>query len=118
TADSLWPGESYLVTRDLAPAVPLTDFIEQRLPVLAPGAEAHVRRQLARGLGRFLALLHDSGVTHPDPHPGNLLIDLPGSLMPHFSLLDVHAVRFGAPLSWPESRANLVLYNRWFQLRA
>ena len=38
--------------------------------------------------------------------------------MPHFSLLDVHAVRFERPLSWAESRANLVLYNRWFQLRA
>ncbi len=118
TADSLWPGESYLVTRDLAPAVPLADFLESRLPALPPDSQAQVRRQLARGLARFLALLHDSGVAHPDPHPGNFLVEVPDSLAPHFSLLDVHAVRFGAPLSWAESRANLVLYNRWFQLRA
>ena len=38
--------------------------------------------------------------------------------MPHFFLLDVHSVRFGPPLSWAESRDNLVLLNRWFQLRA
>lgn len=36
----------------------------------------------------------------------------------HFSLLDVHAIRFGPPLPWAASRANLVLFNRWFQLRA
>lgn len=117
-ADTLWPGESYLVTRDLAPAVPFTEFVESRLPALAPDERCHVQRQLARGLGRFLARLHDRGVAHPDPHAGNLLVELPGSLMPHFSLLDVHAVRFGKPLPWSESLANLVLYNRWFQLRA
>jgi tRNA A-37 threonylcarbamoyl transferase component Bud32 len=116
--DTRWPGESFLVTRDLAPAVPFTAFVESRLPAFGPDRQSHVRRQLARGLGRFLALLHDRGVTHPDPHPGNLLVELPGSLMPHFSLLDVHAVRFGPPLRWGESLANLVRYNRWFQMRA
>ncbi len=118
TSDSLWPGESFLITRDLAPAIPFTDFVETRFPTLASDEQCHIRRQLARGLGRFLAHLHDSGVTHPDPHPGNLLVEVPPSLMPHFSLLDVHAVRFGAPLSWRASRENLILYNRWFLLRA
>ncbi|MBN9117878.1 MAG: hypothetical protein J0I06_01705 [Planctomycetes bacterium] len=118
TADTLWPGESFLVTRDLAPAVPFTDFVESQLPAFAPDERARVRRQLARGLGRFLALLHDRGVTHPDPHAGNLLVEMPPSLVPHFSLLDVHAVRFGPPLGWGDSLANLILYNRWFQLRA
>jgi serine/threonine protein kinase len=118
TADTIWPGESFLITRDLAPAVPLTEFLEAHLLALSPDDQLHVRRQLARGLGRFLALLHDSGVVHPDPHPGNVLIEMPASLVPHFSLLDVHAVRFSPPLSWADSRANLVLSNRWFQLRA
>jgi tRNA A-37 threonylcarbamoyl transferase component Bud32 len=117
-ADTRWPSESFLITRDLAPAVPFTDFMETQFPVFAPDERGRVRRQLARGLGRFMAVLHDCGVTHPDPHPGNLLVELPGSLMPHFSLLDVHDVRFGRPLPWAESRANLILYNRWFQLRA
>ncbi|HEY1188510.1 MAG TPA: ATP-grasp domain-containing protein [Gemmata sp.] len=35
-----------------------------------------------------------------------------------FALLDVHAIRFGPPLSRAASKANLVLFNRWFQLRA
>jgi tRNA A-37 threonylcarbamoyl transferase component Bud32 len=118
TADSIWPGESFLITRDLAPAAPFTDFVEARLREFPPDDQRHILRQLARGLGRFMALLHDSGVMHPDPHPGNVLVEVPPSLVPHFSLLDVHAVRFGAPLSWNESRANLILYNRWFQLRA
>jgi tRNA A-37 threonylcarbamoyl transferase component Bud32 len=117
-SDGPWPGASFLVTRDLAPAVPLTEFLERRLPAFAPEGRCRVRRQLARGLGRFLARLHDCGVAHPDPHPGNLAVELPASLVPHFSLLDVHAVRFGPPLTWAESRANLVLYNRWFQIRA
>lgn len=118
TAETLWPGESFLITRDLSPAVPFTEYIDAQLPALAPAERFHVQRHLARGLGRFLALLHDRGVIHPDPHAGNLLIEMPGSLVPRFHLLDVHAVRFGRALSWAESRANLVLYNRWFQLRA
>ncbi len=144
TRDSRWPGESFLITRDLAPAIPFTDYIEGRT------LSARERQELARGLGRFLARLHDSGVTHPDPHPGNILVEAeepnPPTPFPKreggveisspappshlgkgvgglgsalaFALLDVHAVRFGGPLSWAESRANLVLYNRWFQLRA
>lgn len=117
TADSRWPGESFLITRDLAPAVPLTEYLDGPFAALPAHDRPRVRRQLARGLGRFLALLHDRGITHPDPHPGNVLAEVPPSLVPHFSLLDVHAVAFGAPLPWAASRANLVLYNRWFALR-
>lgn len=110
-ADSLWPGESFLITRDLAPAVPFTEFVDGN------GFGAAERRQLARGLGQFLARLHDAGVTHPDPHPGNILVVREETVL-RFSLLDVHAVHFGRPLSWGDSLANLVRYNRWFQLRA
>lgn len=115
TRDTRWPGESFLITRDLAPAVPFADFTDR--------LTARARRELARGLGRFLARLHDRGVTHPDPHPGNILVQREDGAAAareplRFALLDVHAVRFGAPLSWADARANLVLYNRWFQLRA
>jgi tRNA A-37 threonylcarbamoyl transferase component Bud32 len=115
--ESVWPGESFLVTADLAPAVPLTDYLEGPFGALAPGTRGRVRRQLARGLGRFLALLHERGIAHPDPHPGNVLVEVPPSLVPHFTLLDVHDLRFGAPLDWAASRSNLILYNRWFALR-
>ncbi|HYH69287.1 MAG TPA: lipopolysaccharide kinase InaA family protein [Urbifossiella sp.] len=106
--DSPWPGESLLVTRARDAAVPFTELLES-LPTRPPAE----RRAVAAALGRFLARLHDTGVTHPDPHPGNLLVE--GS---RFDLLDLHAVRFSAPLTWPDARANLVLFNRWFQLRA
>ena len=192
TSDTRWPGQSFLITRDLAPALPFPDYVETR--TLTSGE----RSALARALGKFLARLHENGVAHPDPHPGNLLVEqsqpnpltplpkkeggiepnttdteqsaavfspsllreglgerlsdsppppprgaepnaedrVPSSAFgsappsflgkgvgglgspPQFSLLDVHAIRFGAPLSWAESRANLVRFNRWFQLRA
>jgi tRNA A-37 threonylcarbamoyl transferase component Bud32 len=106
--DSPWPGESLLVTRARDAAVPFAELLEA-LPTRPPIE----RRRVAVALGRFLARLHDAGVTHPDPHPGNLLVE--GE---RFDLLDLHAVHFSAPLTWPEARANLVLFNRWFQLRA
>jgi tRNA A-37 threonylcarbamoyl transferase component Bud32 len=116
--DSWWPGESVLITRGLTAAVPFQRYLEHDLPALPPEDQRAVRRQLAFGLAGFLAKLHDAGVVHPDPHPGNLLIEMPASRVPHFALIDLHAIRIGKPLSWPASRDNLVLYNQWFQLRA
>ncbi|MBY0458411.1 MAG: hypothetical protein K2V38_13810 [Gemmataceae bacterium] len=159
TPDSRWPGASYLITRDLAPAVPFPDLVKGR--AISAGA----RRELALALGAFLARLHENGIAHPDPHPGNVMVEkgrptapslqgggenprsltlageeeappslagrspapcspLPfregagGDFSPRFALLDVHAIRFGPPLGWADSRANLTLFNRWFQTRA
>jgi tRNA A-37 threonylcarbamoyl transferase component Bud32 len=112
------PGESFVITLSTDGAVLFLDFIEKTLPALPPAERTAVRRRLARSLGEFMARLHDAGVAHPDPHPGNLLVELPGSHVPRFHLIDLHAVRIGRPLSWAASRANLVIYNRWFQLRA
>ncbi len=111
--DSPWPGESLLVTRARGGAAPFSELLET--PPTQPPA---LRRSVAAALGRFLARLHDAGVTHPDPHPGNFLVEFAPGAAPRFDLLDLHAVRFSAPLSWPEARANLVVFNRWFQLRA
>ena len=116
--DSPWPGESFLITRSRDEVLPFLAFAEQVLPTLPTKVQNAVRRQLAVTLGRFFARLHDAGVAHPDPHPGNLLVELPASHIPRFFLIDLHAIRLGRPLSWPESRANLLLFNRWFQLRA
>ena len=33
-------------------------------------------------------------------------------------LIDLNAVPLGAPLTWKQSRQNLVILNRWFVLRA
>ena len=67
----------FLVTRSRDGVVPFVQFVEQVLPTLPAERQAVIRWQLARTLGEFLALLHDAGVAHPDPHPGNLLVELP-----------------------------------------
>jgi len=108
--DSVWPGESVIVTREVTGAVPLEEYLSDSMPSVE-------RRAVAVELGRLIARMHAAGVAHPDPHPGNLLVQATPD-GPQFVLLDVHAVRFGPPLSWDEARANLVLFNRWFQLRA
>jgi tRNA A-37 threonylcarbamoyl transferase component Bud32 len=104
--NSGWPGDSILLTRECPNAVPFDTVLNHRIT----SAE---RRRLARKLGSLFAQIHDAGVAHPDPHPGNFLFD--GT---QFILIDVHAVRFGPPLTWLEARENLVLFNRWFQVRA
>ena len=112
------PGESFLITRGHAGAVPFIHFLEHVLPKLPPDEYREVCHQIARELGRFVALLHDAGITHPDPHPGNLLFEFSPSRKPRFALIDLHAIWIARPLGWVESRDNLVLFNRWFQLRA
>lgn len=115
--DSHWPGESFLITRGLQ-AVPFLHFLEHELPTLPAAEQRSLHRQIATEFAHFLARLHDAGVAHPDPHPGNVLIELPTSRIPRFALIDVHDVQIGAPMPWPESRENLALFNRWFQMRA
>jgi serine/threonine protein kinase len=112
------PGESYLITRGQTAAIPFLNFLERTLPMLPPEEYRALCRQIAVELGRFLARLHDAGVTHPDPHPGNFLFELPPCRIPRFSLIDLHAIQIGNPLNWSRSRDNLVLFNRWFQLRS
>ena len=92
-----------LITRTVLDAIPLEAVL---LGPLSPQR----RRGLARGLGAYFARLHAAGVMHPDPHPGNILM-----CEGDFVLLDAHAVAFHAP---GQREANLVLWNRWFQLRS
>lgn len=116
-SDSHWPGDNFLITRAI-PGVPFTHYLEHQLPARPADERAAARRQTARALARLFALLHDAGVNHPDPHPGNLLVEVPPCGVPRFTLLDLHDVRTGPPLGWGESRENLVLLNRYFELRA
>jgi len=109
--NSPWPGENYLITKGLVASESFLTYVEG---LKSP----EERRHLARALGQFIAQLHDGGIAHPDPHPGNVLVERTAARVPRFSLIDMHAISIGGPLSWPESRANLVLFNRWFQLRA
>ncbi len=103
-----WPSESVVVTREAAGA---RDF----LAVLEASPSPGERARLARAFAGCLAALHNAGVDHPDPHPGNFLLD-PATLA--FTVMDTHAIRFTHPLSWRETLAALTLLNRYFQVRA
>jgi tRNA A-37 threonylcarbamoyl transferase component Bud32 len=122
TLETLAVGEaaagSFLATRTVDDARNLTTFLEEELPAFAPRRQVHVRQSLAAALGRFLARMHDAGVVHADLHPGNLLVRLRSDDEPELYLIDLYAVRLGAPLDWPRARDNLVVLNRWFSLRA
>ncbi|MFN4258803.1 MAG: lipopolysaccharide kinase InaA family protein [Gemmataceae bacterium] len=111
-------GESYLITQSKANAEPLNVFLETVLPRLEPGRQAQVRQLLAVEMGNFMAHMHSVGVVHLDLHPGNLLVRLIDDAWPALYLIDLHDVRLGHPPCWSESRANLVVLNRWFMLRA
>jgi tRNA A-37 threonylcarbamoyl transferase component Bud32 len=113
-----WPGTSYFLSRGLPQAITLRDFLSHTFARYSPLRQARWRRQLAQCLGELLARLHEQGVIHNDLHPGNLLLDLTDEHHPRLLLIDLHNIQFQRrPLSWSASRANLVLLNRWFQLR-
>jgi tRNA A-37 threonylcarbamoyl transferase component Bud32 len=112
------PGESFLVTRSLDDAEPLTAFIEATLPALGRARQARVRQRLAVVLGELVARLHEAGIAHRDLHAGNVLVRLEADDRPAVYLIDLHDVRVGRPLSERARLANLVLLNRWFLLRA
>ncbi len=114
--DSSWPCESFVITRGAA-GVPFVDYLAHDFLALAPHEQQATRRKLAVALAEFLAHLHDAGVAHPDPHPGNLLVESCAGNGVRFSLIDLHGVQLGQPLSWHKSRDNLALFNRFFQVR-
>jgi tRNA A-37 threonylcarbamoyl transferase component Bud32 len=101
----------WLITRT-EPGVPLLSLTETEHAHTSPAIH-----RLADELGRFLARLHATGVNHEDLHPGNLLVNVSANCI-QFSLLDLHAVQLGPPCTWPERRDNLIVFNRYFMLRA
>jgi tRNA A-37 threonylcarbamoyl transferase component Bud32 len=111
------PGDSFLITRTLENVEPLNSFLETTLPQLPALRQTRIRQQLAVALGRFLATLHEAGIVHHDLHAGNLLLRLVED-RPELYLIDLHAVAIRERLGWNASRANLILLNRWFILRA
>jgi tRNA A-37 threonylcarbamoyl transferase component Bud32 len=111
-------GETFLITRTLDGVQPLNAFLEQVLPGLPPGRQARLRQTLARELGVLIAGMHRSGIIHRDLHPANLLVRVGAGDGLRLFVIDLHGVRLGAPLWWPARRDNLVIFNRWFVLRA
>ena len=111
-------GESVIITRSLDDTQEFHIFAVDRLAHLPADRQARLRQQLAAELGKLVARLHDAGVRHHDLHPANILVRLTGDEQLSLFLIDLSAVSLGTPLSWKQSRANLVILNRWFVLRA
>jgi len=110
--DQAWPRGSFLITRALEGTVPLDDYL------LRSEGDVFVEREYLRlPLPTFVAKLHAAGVTHPDLHPGNLLVRQDADGL-NFFLIDVHDLELGPPLGYRARLRNLVLFNRWFQLRS
>jgi serine/threonine protein kinase len=105
------PEGTVLITRALENTIPLDEHLTRHPPLPAE------RRRITVALAQYMARLHAAGVTHPDLHPGNLLVR-PDPGGPRFFLIDLHDLHMGRPLGRRARLANLVLLNRWFQLRA
>jgi tRNA A-37 threonylcarbamoyl transferase component Bud32 len=112
------PSASFLITRSLEGVEPLSAFVETTLPTLTGQRQTRVRQRLAVELARFLARLHDCGIVHHDLHAGNLLIRHDAGDQIELFLIDLYGTKLGPPLSWRARRANLLILNRYFSMRA
>ena len=89
------PGESIFVTRCQNGAGSLQGYFDGDCPQMPK-----LRHETSRELGILMARLHDAGVAHPDPHPGNLLASIRDGAAPAITIIDLHAIGFGRALSW------------------
>jgi len=112
------PGESILITHALEDTQELHTFAVNSLAHLPAPRQARLRQRMAIELGKLVARLHDAGIKHNDLHPANILVRLTEDDQLALFLIDLTAVRLGMPLTWRQSRQNLVILNRWFVLRA
>jgi hypothetical protein len=110
--------ENYLITPAIPDAVPLNEFVEQRLPRWAEPGQTRVRHRLAKVLASLTARLHDAGFVHQDFHPGNILVRIDERREPVLAMIDLDALRSSFPLGWPEAQHNLALLNHYFWLRS
>jgi tRNA A-37 threonylcarbamoyl transferase component Bud32 len=111
------PASSWLVTETVQDAQTVLAFLEEGRSHSAD-CSARSRQIFARALGAFVARLHTAGVLHADLHPGNILLRRPPGGDPEFALIDLHAMRLRSPVRWVDCRRNLVIFNRYFLLRA
>jgi tRNA A-37 threonylcarbamoyl transferase component Bud32 len=110
--------ENYLVTPEIAGAVPLNEFVERFLPTWPARSQARVRQNLSAELALLTARLHDAGFVHKDFHPGNLLVRIGDDDRPSLSMIDLDALRVTRRLSWGDARRNLALLNHYFWIRS
>ena len=75
--ERVWGGvvtESYLVTEAIGSVCTLDEYLSHHVTMLSSNEWPAARRQLFRGLGRWLARIHEAGIYHRDLHAGNILV--------------------------------------------
>jgi tRNA A-37 threonylcarbamoyl transferase component Bud32 len=80
---------SCIVERRIENAVPLGEHIRDHFPESTAGRRAAIMRSV----GELLARIHAAGLSHPDFHPGNILLRWKRSGAPELFVVDLHAVR-------------------------
>src|SRR4051794_10928198 len=63
--------ENYLITHAIPESIPLDEFVERRLPQLAPPRQVRIRHRLATALALLTARLHNGGPLPPGLPPRN-----------------------------------------------
>jgi tRNA A-37 threonylcarbamoyl transferase component Bud32 len=106
-----------LITESIRKAIPLNDYWES---LRGFGVSEYQNRisELEDSLAELLAKAHQSGISHSDLHPGNLLVEVLESCRPRVCLVDLQSVRIGKDVSDREAIYNLAQLNQWFRLNA
>jgi serine/threonine protein kinase len=110
--------ENYLVSPEIADAVPLDEFAMRQLPLWPEPRRSRVRQRLASALAVMTARLHDAGFLHEDFHPGNILVRFPIQDEPELVMIDLDALRRRKHVNWKAARQNLALLDHFFWLRS
>ena len=110
--------ENYLITSEIAGALPLNEFVENRLPALPEPRRTRIRQALAEALAIMTARLHHAGFVHQDFHPGNILVRLEDDDRPELAMIDLDALRVCPKVTWAIAQRNLALLNHYFWLRS
>jgi len=91
--------DAFLVTRSLAPAPALNEYVERTPP--AP----ETRREITCALARLVQKLHARGVYYRDLHAGNILIRHRSGSAPDLFFIDLHRAKFPPALfQWMQVR--------------
>lgn len=109
----IFSRDSFFISEEIPDAAALDRFVADMNEELSPKERRARRYELIREMARFTAHLHEVGLLHDDFHAGNFLVQTQQGRAggPRIFLIDLAAVRFVAPLFWPQSRNNLVVLN-------
>lgn len=109
--------ENYLISPEIAGAVPLDEFVEKHMELLPEPERVRLRQALAVEVARLTARLHEARFVHQDFHPGNILVRRSAGGSIELAMIDLDALRVRRRLSWRGAKANLALLNHYFWCR-